>query len=115
MCAAHQCIIKINKNKNKINSRNHEFLRKKNKMAGERVQGRDLVIGHLHRARILAWVLKKGVCTLAPNEYRTRAPYPGTKCELCLRYQFSSSLILLQYSDEKYDYSLTKISLLLCS
>ena len=80
-----------------------------------RVQGRDLVLGHLHRARILAWVLKKGVCTLAPNEYRTRAPYPGTKCELCLRYQFSSSLILLQYSDEKYDYSLTKISLLLCS
>ena len=29
MCAAHQRIIKINKNKNKINLRNHEFVRKK--------------------------------------------------------------------------------------
>ena len=39
MCAAHWCIIKINKNKNKINLRNHEFVRKKkqkNKMTGER-------------------------------------------------------------------------------
>ena len=35
MCAAHYCIIKINKNKNKINLRNYEFVRKKNKMAGE--------------------------------------------------------------------------------
>ena len=33
MCAAHYCIIKINKNKN--NLRNHEFVRKKNDMAGE--------------------------------------------------------------------------------
>ena len=31
MYAAHQCIIKINKNKNKINLRNHEFVRKKTK------------------------------------------------------------------------------------
>ena len=29
MCVAHWCIIKINKNKNKINLRNHEFVRKK--------------------------------------------------------------------------------------
>ena len=29
MCAAHQCIININKNENKINLRNHEFVRKK--------------------------------------------------------------------------------------
>ena len=29
MCAAHQCVIKINKNKNKICLRNHEFVRKK--------------------------------------------------------------------------------------
>ena len=29
MCAAHWCIIKINKNKNRINLRNHEFVRKK--------------------------------------------------------------------------------------
>ena len=34
MCAAHQCIIKINKNKNKIYLCNHEIVRKK-KMAGE--------------------------------------------------------------------------------
>ena len=27
------------------------------------VQGRDLVLGHRHRARILAWVLKKKVCS----------------------------------------------------
>ena len=27
MCAAHYCIIKINKNKNKINLRNNEFVR----------------------------------------------------------------------------------------
>ena len=32
MCGAHLCIIKSNKNKNKINLRNRE---KKNKMAGE--------------------------------------------------------------------------------
>ena len=31
MCAARQCIIKINENKNKINLRNHEFERKKTK------------------------------------------------------------------------------------
>ena len=30
-CAAHQYIIKINKNKNEINLRNHEFVRKKQK------------------------------------------------------------------------------------
>ena len=29
MCAAHWCIIEINKNKNKINLRNPEFVRKK--------------------------------------------------------------------------------------
>ena len=29
LCAAHWCIIKMNKNKNKINLRNHEFVRKK--------------------------------------------------------------------------------------
>ena len=29
MCVAHQCIVKINKNKNKINLRNYEFVRKK--------------------------------------------------------------------------------------
>ena len=29
MCAAHQCVIKINKNKSKIYLRNHEFVRKK--------------------------------------------------------------------------------------
>ena len=29
MCAAHKCIIKINKNKNKIYLPNHEFVRKK--------------------------------------------------------------------------------------
>ena len=28
MCAAHYCIININKNKNKINLRNNEFVRK---------------------------------------------------------------------------------------
>ena len=27
---------------------------------------------------------KKGVFTLVPSECRTRAPYPGTKCERCL-------------------------------
>lgn len=35
-----------------------------------RVQDRDLLLGHRHRARILAWALKK---TLVPSEYRTRA------------------------------------------
>ena len=29
MCVAHKCIIKINKNKNKNNLSNHEFVRKK--------------------------------------------------------------------------------------
>ena len=31
MCVAHKCIIKINKNKNKNNLSNHEFVRKKTK------------------------------------------------------------------------------------
>ena len=35
MCAAHKCIININKITNEINLRNHEFMRK-NKMAGEK-------------------------------------------------------------------------------
>ena len=37
MCAAHKFIIKINNNKNKINLRNHEFVRKKPKW---RVKGK---------------------------------------------------------------------------
>ena len=76
-----------------------------------RVHGRDLVLGHRRHPRIPAWVTpvieKKGVFTLAPNEYRTRVPCLGTKCERCLRCQFSSSLIL-QYSDDKYNSSVTK-------
>ena len=39
-----------------------------------RVQGLDLVLEHWHRVRILAQILKKGVCTLMPSEYRTQAP-----------------------------------------
>ena len=40
------------------------------------------------RVRILVWVCleKKGVFTLVPSEYRTRAPCPGTKCEGCLTF-----------------------------
>ena len=34
ICAAQWCIIKINKNKNKINLRNHEFVRKKKQNDG---------------------------------------------------------------------------------
>ena len=37
MCAAHWCIIKMNKNKNKISLRNHELVRKKTKW---RVKGK---------------------------------------------------------------------------
>ena len=53
-----------------------------------RVQGLELVLGHRHRVRILVWVCleKKGVFTLVPSEYRTRAPCPGTKCEGCLTF-----------------------------
>ena len=28
--------------------------------------------------------LKKGVFTLVSSEYRSRAPFPGSKCERCL-------------------------------
>ena len=42
-----------------------------------RVQGLELVLGHRHRVRILAWV---------PSEYRTRAPCQGIKCEGCLTF-----------------------------
>ena len=53
-----------------------------------RVQGLELVLGHRHRVRILVWVCleKKGVFTLVPSEYRTRAPCPGTKCGGCLTF-----------------------------
>ena len=32
--------------------------------------------------------LKKGVYTLVPSEYKTRAPCRGTRCERCLRFYF---------------------------
>ena len=44
----------------------------------------DKIFGHRHLTRVLARTLEKRVFTLVPSECRTRAPYPGTKCERCL-------------------------------
>lgn len=47
-----------------------------------RVQGRDVVLAHVTRARIMAWAREKNsMPTLVPKENRTRALCPGTKCE----------------------------------
>ena len=47
-----------------------------------RVQGRDLVFGHRHRARILGWALEKGCVHIRAQ----RVPYSGTKGERCLTF-----------------------------
>ena len=42
---------------------------------------RDLVPGHRHRTRILAWVCLKKECVHISAQ---RVPYIGTKCERCI-------------------------------
>ena len=44
---------------------------------------RDLVPGHRHRTRILAWVCLKKECVHISAQ---RVPYFGTKCERCITF-----------------------------
>ena len=76
-----------------------------------RVQGRDLVLGHRHRARIFAWVLKKRCVHISAQ----RVPYSGTVPGYQVWTLPKISIFQLFNTPPIYDSSLTKISLLLCS
>ena len=55
--------------------------KKKNNNNNNNNAKRDLVPGHRHRTRILAWVCLKKECVHISAQ---RVPYIGTKCERCI-------------------------------